>query len=69
MPKVRSHELASCFNCEADLDGAGGSRPASRALRSPASRARCVTTAAHSSGSDEQIFGADEQVPGRGQGD
>ena len=20
-PKVRSHELASCFNCEADLDG------------------------------------------------
>jgi hypothetical protein len=20
-PKVKSHELASCFNCEADLDG------------------------------------------------
>jgi hypothetical protein len=38
-----------------------------RALRSPANRAR--VTAAHSSGSDEQIFGADEQVPGRGQRD
>ena len=22
-PKIKSHELASCFNCEADPDGSG----------------------------------------------
>jgi hypothetical protein len=29
-PNVRSHELASCFNCEADLAVTGGSRAATR---------------------------------------
>jgi hypothetical protein len=30
LQKVKSHELASCFNCEADLAGNGGLRAATR---------------------------------------
>ena len=43
-PKVKSHELGD-QQC--------------RALRSPPSRARRAMTAAHSSGSGEQMFGAE----------